>query len=319
MCVKKLLWCGQSSWILFNMIDLHIHTIASSDGQHTPREIFTMAKDRGLIAIAFADHNSVGSVAEGISLSKEYGIEFIPCLEFNTIYQDLDLHMLAYFVDYQGKELTKWLEAIYQEKQIQATTRIEKLNELGFMFSAEDVKSISGDKIPTGMSYLKAIVGRGENKGDPRIQRFINGDRSDSPYVNFYLDYLRGGKPAFVPLRTVDTFYVMERIKQLGGIPVLAHPSDTGDKVILELIEGGLWGLEVFSSYHNPEEEAHFLSLAQKHYLLITAGSDFHGVEIKPDVKIGEIRGNSYGLVKKLKEAREKILISKSETRNNLK
>jgi hypothetical protein len=111
----------------------------------------------------------------------------------------------------------------------------------------------------------------------------------------------------------------MERIKQLGGIPVLAHPSDTGDKVILELIEGGLWGLEVFSSYHNPEEEAHFLSLAQKHYLLITAGSDFHGVEIKPDVKIGEIRGNSYGLVKKLKEAREKILISKSATRNNLK
>ncbi|MBW2555204.1 MAG: phosphatase, partial [Deltaproteobacteria bacterium] len=38
------------------MIDLHIHTIASSDGQHTPQEIFTMANSMGLTAIAFADH-----------------------------------------------------------------------------------------------------------------------------------------------------------------------------------------------------------------------------------------------------------------------
>lgn len=286
------------------MIDLHIHTIASSDGQHTPHEIFTMAESLGLIAIAFADHNSIGSVREGVSLSKEFGIEFIPCLEFNSIYLDHDLHILAYFINYQSKRLSDWLERIYQEKRRQAAKRIEKLNELGFIFSADDVKRFSGDKIPTGMSFLKAIISREENRGDPRIKRFINGDRSDSPYVNFYLDYLRGGKPAFVPLKTVDTFYIMERVKQLGGIPVLAHPSDTGDEIIIRLAEGGLSGLEVFSSYHNVKEEEHFLSLTKEYNLLVTAGSDFHGSEIKPDVKLGEIRGNSYELVEKLKEVR---------------
>ena len=38
------------------MIDLHIHTSASSDGQHTPREIFEMAKKIGLEGFAIADH-----------------------------------------------------------------------------------------------------------------------------------------------------------------------------------------------------------------------------------------------------------------------
>ena len=289
------------------MIDLHIHTIASSDGQHTPREIFTMAGEAGLSAIAFADHNSTGSIGEGITLAGQFGIEFIPCIEFNTLYLDYDLHILAYFIDYQSVELTRWLEEIHQEKLRQAVLRIEKLNELGFVFSIDDVKKFSGERLPTGMSFLKAIVNREENRGDERITRFLTGDRSHSPYVNFYLDYLRGGKPAFVPLEEVDTRTVIEKIKQLGAIPVLAHPSDTGNEIILQLIEYGLPGLEVFSSYHNDQKEDHFLSLAAEYDLLVTAGSDFHGSAVKPDVTLGGIRGNSDELLERLKCARERL------------
>ena len=286
------------------MIDLHIHTIASSDGQHTPREIFTMAQHAGLKAIAFADHNSIGSVNEGIALAKACTIEFIPCLELNTLYLDHDLHILAYFIDYHSEELIKWLEEIHVEKTLQSLKRIEKLNELGFVFSIEDVKQFSGERIPTGMSFLKAIVSRRENRGDERIMRFTDGDRSHSPYVNFYRDYLRGGKPAFVPLQALETVSVMKRIEQWGGIPVLAHPSDMGDTIILDLIREGLNGLEVFSSYHTFREEEHFLALTKENNLLATAGSDFHGNAVKPDVTLGGIRGNSYELVEKLKGAR---------------
>jgi predicted metal-dependent phosphoesterase TrpH len=287
------------------MIDLHIHTIASSDGQHTPLEIFTMAKKVGLSAIAFADHNSIGSIGEGIALAGQFGIELIPCIEFNTLYQDHDLHILAYFIDYQSVELRRWLTEIHQEKLKQAVQRIEKLNQLGFLFSVEDVKKFSGERIPTGMSFLKAILSRQENSGDARIKRFLDGDRSHSPYVNFYLDYLRGGKPAFVPLAAVDTLKVIHRIKQLGALPVLAHPSDTGDEIILRLIEAGLPGLEVFSSYHNEQEEDHFLALAEANNMIVTAGSDFHGSTVKPDVILGGIRGNSDDLLERLKRARE--------------
>jgi len=263
-----------------------------------------MAKDAGLTAIAFADHNSIGSVGEGVSLAASFGIEFIPCLEFNTICRELDLHILAYYIDYTSARLARWLEEVSREKKTQAGMRVKKLNDLGFALSVEDVDKFAAGRIPTGISFLKAIMSREENRGDERIRRFVDGDRSDSPYQNFYRDYLRGGKPAFVPLKTVDTLSVVQNIKELGGIPVLAHPSDTGDEIIGLLIEGGLSGLEVFSSYHSAGEEKHFLALAQEHKLVVTAGSDFHGRAVKPRVTLGGIRGNSDDLVERLKAAR---------------
>jgi predicted metal-dependent phosphoesterase TrpH len=96
----------------------------------------------------------------------------------------------------------------------------------------------------------------------------------------------------------------MGGIQELGGIPVLAHPSDTGDEIIVSLIEGGLAGLEVFSSYHTAGEEEHFLAIAREYRLVVTAGSDFHGEAVKPGVILGGIRGNSDELVQQLKAAR---------------
>lgn len=284
------------------MIDLHIHTNASSDGQHSPREIFEMARRKGLRAIAFADHNSIANVAEGLRLSSQYGIEFIPCLELNTFYQDLDLHVLAYFIDPHDETWRSWLAEIHLKKKEQAGKRLQKLNQLGFQFNWDDLHKFSGGQIPTGMSFLKAILSRKENVNDPRLQPYINGERANSPYVNFYRDYLRGGKPAFVPMEDISTITAIQRIKKLGGVPILAHPSDTGEDKIIDLIAHGLAGLEVYSPYHNLQEEKKFRALAEKHGLLITAGSDFHGKEIKPDVDLGGVSGNSYDLFIKLKE-----------------
>jgi predicted metal-dependent phosphoesterase TrpH len=287
------------------MIDLHIHTDASSDGQHSPREIFHMARRKGLRAIAFADHNSVKNVGEGIRLAGEFKIEFIPCLELNTLFNGLDLHLLAYFIDPQSPELQKWLGEIHQKKEVQAKKRREKLNEQGFFFTERDLNTLCGGRLPTGMSFLKAILSRPENRKDPRLRPYIDGDRSRSPYVNFYRDFLRGGKPAFVPMEDVSTPAAIRKIKGLGGIPILAHPSDTGTENIQSLIRDGLEGLEAYSSYHTPEEQEAFRVLAETQGLLITAGSDFHGKKIKPDVELGQVSGDYYHLVISLRARRK--------------
>ena len=284
------------------MIDLHIHTDASSDGQHSPREIFEMAREKGLRAIAFADHNSVDHVAEGLELAKEFRLEFIPCLELNTFHNGLDLHLLAYFIDPGNPHLQDWLKSIHQKKSEQAEKRLVKLNQLGFAFDEKDLRKFSEGRIPTGMSFLRAILSRKENLTDPRLQPYINGARSNSPYVNFYRDYLRGGKPAFVHIEDIHTFEAISKIKALGAVPVLAHPSDTGDRNILDLLENGLEGLEVYSPYHNPAEQENFRSFAAAHGLLATAGSDFHGKDIKPDVDLGQGGKDHYDLLLKLKK-----------------
>jgi len=98
------------------VIDLHIHPDASSDGQHSPREIFDMPREKGLRTIAFADHNSIDPVAEGLELSEEFRLEFIPCLELNTPYNGLDLHLLAYFIDSGNPHLQDWLKSIHEKK-----------------------------------------------------------------------------------------------------------------------------------------------------------------------------------------------------------
>jgi predicted metal-dependent phosphoesterase TrpH len=286
------------------MIDLHIHTNASSDGQHSPREIFEMARRKGLRAIAFADHNSAENVEEGIRLAGEFKIEFIPCMELNTLFNGLDLHLLAYFIDPQSRGLQQWLEEIHRKKVEQARKRREKLNELGFLFSEEDLNRFSEGSLPTGMTFLKAILSRRENRKDPRLRSYIAGDRSRSPYVNFYRDYLRGGKPAFVSMEDVSTPAAIRKIKELGGIPVLAHPSDTGEENIRALIRCGLEGLEAYSPYHTPEEEGAFRVFAEAQDLLITAGSDFHGKKIKPDVELGQVSGDHDDLVTRMKEKR---------------
>jgi len=287
------------------MIDLHIHTDASSDGQHSPREIFQMARRKGLRAIAFADHNSVKNVGEGIRLAGEFKIEFIPCLELNTLFNGLDLHLLAYFIDPQSLELQKWLEEIHQKKAEQARKRLEKLNELGFFFTEQDLNAFSGGRLPTGMSFLKAILSHPENREDPRLRPYIDGDRSRSPYVNFYRDYLRGGKPAFVSMEDVSTPAAIRKIKGLGAIPILAHPSDTGAENIRALIRKGLEGLEVYSPYHTPEEQGAFRVFAETQGLLITAGSDFHGKNVKPDVELGQVSGDHYELLNRLRARRK--------------
>ncbi len=289
----------------FLVIDLHVHTNASSDGQHSPREIFEMAAKAGLQAIAFADHNTMDHVEEGSRLSQEFGIEFFPCVELNTLHNGLDLHLLAFFLSPEHPAVQSWLTEIRLKKQFQAERRVEKLNDLGFIFSWEDLKKFSADRIPTGMSFLQAILSRAENRGDPRLQPYIHGHRSNSPYVNFYRDYLRGGKPAFVPMADVSTITAIRKIREMGGTPVLAHPSDTGDENIQQLVQNGLEGLEAYSPYHTVQEQEVFRIFAESRNLLVTAGSDFHGKAVKPDVEIGAVGGNHDHILRQVRAYRK--------------
>jgi predicted metal-dependent phosphoesterase TrpH len=288
-------------------VDLHIHTTASSDGQHTPKEIFKMAKAKGLKAIALADHNSVASLEEGFLLSKTYNIELIPCFELNTIYEGMDLHLLGFFIDYKNPAFHEWLKEIEAAKWAQAEGRLKALKSLGFQIQEEDIKRLALSKTPSGATFLSALLEKRGTVSDPRLKPYIDGDRSDSPSLNFYRDYFRKGKPACVPLDVCSTEEGIRKIKQFGGVPVQAHPSDTGDEIITSLIDAGLMGLEAYSSYHNAEESAHFCALAKKHDILYTAGSDFHGKKIKPNVELASVAGSSYEVVEKLKNARKEI------------
>jgi 3',5'-nucleoside bisphosphate phosphatase len=283
------------------MIDLHIHTIAS-DGQHTGEEIVEMASKMGLTAIAVADHNSVESVSVAEEMAKKAGINFAPCIELDTIFNGRDLHILGYFIEYKSTACDKYIKEIYKGKIEQTRQRVKKLSKLGFVIDFDELMETSEWRLPTGKQYISVMRKNDENMKNPDFMEFIDGARSDSPYLNFYRDWLRTGKPAFVPLSMQPAEVAIKKIKELGGVPVLAHPSDTPEEDIIALKEPGLVGLEVYSSYHDEKMSEHFLKIANENKMLVTAGSDFHGKEVKPAVKLAGIPGNDdrlYDILKK--------------------
>jgi predicted metal-dependent phosphoesterase TrpH len=102
-------------------------------------------------------------------------------------------------------------------------------------------------------------------------------------------------------------------IREAGGIPVLAHPktvatngSSSFEKILRELLEEGLRGIEVFYPEHTPSEVAQFKAMAERYGLLMTGGTDYHGIE-KEALDIGVGRGEMklpYAIVEALKAAR---------------
>lgn len=68
-------------------------------------------------------------------------------------------------------------------------------------------------------------------------------------------------------------------IKRAGGVAVLAHPGlSKADKEIQNLAQQGLAGLEIWHCRQTPAQTEHYRALAARFDLLVTGGSDCHGV-----------------------------------------
>jgi predicted metal-dependent phosphoesterase TrpH len=121
--------------------------------------------------------------------------------------------------------------------------------------------------------------------------------------------FLGTGKPAYVDKQRVECFKAIEIIQDAGGVPVLAHPGlldyqteNQLDELIEKLKKAGIQGVEVYYSGHTPDQTRLYAALAQRHDLLMTGGSDFHGA-IQPEIEMGSGQGDlivPYELFEKL-------------------
>ncbi|MHA1566214.1 MAG: PHP domain-containing protein [Alphaproteobacteria bacterium] len=285
------------------MIDLHIHTNASADAQHTPDEIFSMSRDLGLRCVAFADHNTINAIAQGLVLAQETGIEFITGVELNTQLQGRDVHLLGYGFDPNDEHLRDWFAEINQRFWNVAADRVERFVSLGLNINMEQVRRHAKGRLPTGSSFLDALAEDDSNRQHPLVQLYLTGEKAQNPYVNFYFDTMCNGGPADVDEAALPVLTSIQRFLALGAVPVVAHPRDLAEDDLRTMVEAGLMGVEAICSYHDEATTTHWRKMAAKYGLLITAGSDFHGRLFKADVGLGGIVGNEYELVEKLRAA----------------
>lgn len=271
------------------LADLHLHT-NFSDGTFTPEELIREAQTAGLSAIAVTDHDTVRGLKRSIELGRENKLEVIPGIELSAEYGNQEIHILGYLIDYQNNKLLERLD-ILKENRIERIYKIvEKLNDLRLPLNAQDIFAISSDSIVGRLHVARAMVQQGlVGSTQEAFQKFI-GDNCPAYVLGF----------RFSPREAIRL------IREVGGIPILAHPYTLkSDELLLGLIEDGLMGIEAYYPEHSQAVTNFYLNLAKEKGILVTGGSDFHGSG-KPAIKIGCVKVH-YDLVEELKSAKNKL------------
>ncbi len=280
------------------LIDLHVHS-AASDGSYPPAEVVRYAKEGGLTAMALTDHDTVDGLPEAVAAGETLGLEVIPGVEISAQFPGGTMHILGLYVDYHNGRLDERLAVLKQARLDRNPRIIQKLNALGIPITLARVEEISG----------------GGQVGRPHIARALMEAGYVEDLQEAFDKYLGWHKPAYVSKFRFPPDQALAMIKEAKGIPVLAHPFTLNQgsayalkNLIIELKGLGLAGLEVFYSEHTLAQEALYLKLAHELNLLVTGGSDYHGLN-KPEITLGSMPSQdklTYNLVEALKAWRRR-------------
>lgn len=261
-------------------IDLHIHT-KNSDGTDSVKEIFEIAKntgfdDNGVIsAIAITDHDGTFALSEAEVYSKSSGIELITGVEISAK-AEKDIHILGYFIDYTKPDFQKSLFEIRLSRQRRNKKLLDRLNELGFALTENEVESVAGDK-NIGRAHFAYVM----------MQKGYVGSVTEA-----FEKYLSVGSPAYIQRETITPEDAINIIHSCGGQAFLAHPHKTGYTrnelydYIKHLCSCGLDGIEGYYSEYDENMGKNIRDIANMLNLSICGGSDYHG-KIKPNLNLG--------------------------------
>lgn len=264
--------------------DLHVHTIYS-DSTFSPREVISTANKISLACIAITDHDTVGGVEEAIDYGNKVGIEVIPGVELTAEYNDTEIHILGYFIDYKSPWFLEKLQHLRETRRKRFFQMVENLKKFNISLDAEKIIR----------ENPSASIGRLHLAQELYRKGYV------SSIKEAFRLYIGEGRPCYVKKERLSPQEAITMIRKLGGVSVVAHPYLMGDdNVIPVLVKEGIEGIEVYHSEHPLSAQIRYMSLAQHYNLLITGGSDCHGLG-KGKVLLGKVR-ISYNLVEKLKE-----------------
>lgn len=267
-----------------NMIDLHSHSTAS-DGQLSPSALVDKAVRIGLSALALTDHDVVSGLDEFQKQADLYpkfkainGCELGAKHYANIEIIALDIPDIAPFAEREKK--------LIDIRNNANKERLEKLASLGMKIDYDEIAFDENGKVRT-------LIGK------PHIVDAMLKHGYISEHAEGYKKYLNKGCPAYVKKQDPDWKETISFIKENGAVAVLAHPRFTGldgkdlFDAIAEMKQNGLDGIEVFHAEHSPDQMRQYFSIAKELNLIVSGGSDFHGMA-HPETELG------YGIGKNL-------------------
>ncbi|MGI5897827.1 MAG: PHP domain-containing protein [Candidatus Dojkabacteria bacterium] len=271
------------------MIDLHTHTI-NSDGSQTTIELLKEAEKKGMNYLSITDHNSIRAYKDikKINLKEYYTGEIINGVEITTHYKGELIEVLGYLFDLDKMENGIQKHDMYTSFKERYKTRFKLIKDeyakrgITFEYDLEDENNDMRDK-----SIHAEIIKHSENDKffldinhkQTSVSFFRN--EVNNPNSKFYID-----QTVFFPnLKTV-----IDLIHESEGLAFLAHPFIYSKNIVAELenIIGNysLDGIECFYTTFTEDQTKYLLEIAKKYDLLISGGSDYHGI-MKKDHFLG--------------------------------
>lgn len=225
------------------MIDLHMHSRYSNDGEFTPRELVEKCTAQGIRMMSVTDHNCVRANTEAIASAKENGIAYLTGIEIDCTYETMNFHMLGYGIDYVSSDFDAIEKHVREQGAEVSLKMLAKTQELGFHVTENEMWHLSKDsywpETWTGEMFAEALLSKPEYTDHPLLLPYRSGGkRSDNPYVNFYWDFYAQGKPCCAEIRYPAMAEIIDIIHSNNGLAVLAHPYANlrGNHDILERI-----------------------------------------------------------------------------------
>lgn len=250
--------------------DLHLHSNLS-DGAFSPENLVDMAKERGLDCISVTDHDCFEGSRRARQYAREVGMGYVVGAEISTLFNGVDVHILAYNVDIDNPELIAAMKPVAELRDKRNRAIAAKLSEQGMPIDLDELNK-------------RGFVGR------PIIAHEMVRLGYCKDAAEAFDKYLGTGKSCFVQTTRLTPVEAIQLTLRYGGLPVLAHPKQLRlgkrqvEEFIKSLASAGLAGIEAEYFAHNTEERVYYNRLAKRYRLISTGGSDFHdyvhGIEI---------------------------------------
>ena len=275
-------------------IDLHCHT-KISDGSIGIEELLAIAKRRGLTALAVTDHDAVVGATRAVVIGRRLGIDVLHGAEFSAAdpARGGKVHVLAYLCDSPDR-LEGLCRSISLARRAAAAEMVRKVLRYYPIVPEAITRCASGSAAVFKQHIMHALMDAGY---------------ADSIYGELYDKlFAPGSGCALVPMEYPDVRRVIDRIHEAGGLAVLAHPAYYHNEVLLEELaaDGVLDGVEVWHPGHTEQQMQQLAAFAAAHGLLMTGGSDFHGMYSRPPRPLGNpgVPENTPQLMRAYKAAR---------------
>lgn len=259
-------------------VDLHIHSVFS-DGTDDLGQLLAKIREAGITIFSITDHDNIDSCKQMRNHDLS-GLTYINGVELSCIYKGTDMHLLAYNFDANSEPIIQ----LIKQAKVNRLAKIEVI--LTYLHSVHNITIVEAD--------VNKLYEANGSVGKPHVANILLDMGLGEDIHTIMHKYLVDCKASELKL---DLDVAIAAIKKSGGMSVLAHPIEIMQDlkcsfkeincVINDVKALGLDGIEAFHSKHCANDIKEFCAIADSNKLLITCGSDYHGLN-KPDKFLGE-------------------------------